>query len=357
MANKYYIPRIKDPVTNEYIRYSTTDIHRVQCSVEEPVNPNVQIWILPSTETVYTDTGKEVASNDYTVYVRGVDDTWHNLAGGDMLRVVYDTNNSGVVDDAERLGGQLPEYYANSQDLENLKNEVEETISGGVYSKTETDNIVTNINTQIANIINGTTTVAKATSATDNTKLPLAGGTITGVTKISNTTASTSTTTGALVVAGGIGCAGNIYGSKVYGAVYNDYAERRKSNAEIKAGYVVNEIGDDIVIQCTKDMCSTALVVSDTYGALIGEAEDEQHYSIPVGLSGRVLAYVSPLSKRVRLGDTVCSSRDGMIRRMRWYEKILHPECIIGVVGSIPNYAVWGDENILVNGRVWINLK
>lgn len=34
--------------------------------------------------------------------------------GGDMLKSTYDTNNSGVVDNAEKLGGQLPEYYQKS---------------------------------------------------------------------------------------------------------------------------------------------------------------------------------------------------------------------------------------------------
>ena len=36
---------------------------------------------------------------------------------GDMLKEVYDTNNSGVVDDAERLGGQLPSHYATAANL------------------------------------------------------------------------------------------------------------------------------------------------------------------------------------------------------------------------------------------------
>ena len=33
---------------------------------------------------------------------------------GDMLKSVYDTNNNGVVDNSEKLGGQLPEYYENT---------------------------------------------------------------------------------------------------------------------------------------------------------------------------------------------------------------------------------------------------
>ncbi len=44
---------------------------------------------------------------------KGVDGT----GAGDMTKETYDTNNNGVVDDAEKLGGQLPAYYATSAGL------------------------------------------------------------------------------------------------------------------------------------------------------------------------------------------------------------------------------------------------
>lgn len=48
----------------------------------------------------------------------GVRETLAIGAGtGDMRKSDYDTNNSGVVDNAERLGGQLPAYYATATDL------------------------------------------------------------------------------------------------------------------------------------------------------------------------------------------------------------------------------------------------
>ena len=36
---------------------------------------------------------------------------------GDMVRATYDVNENGIVDDAEKLGGQLPEHYASVDDL------------------------------------------------------------------------------------------------------------------------------------------------------------------------------------------------------------------------------------------------
>ena len=40
-----------------------------------------------------------------------------NAGVGDMLKTQYDTNNNGVVDDAEKLGGQSPDYYAKKDEL------------------------------------------------------------------------------------------------------------------------------------------------------------------------------------------------------------------------------------------------
>jgi len=43
----------------------------------------------------------------------------------DMQKAIYDTNDNGIVDDAERLGGQLPEYYAKQQSLDTTNANIE----------------------------------------------------------------------------------------------------------------------------------------------------------------------------------------------------------------------------------------
>lgn len=40
------------------------------------------------------------------------------LGYGDMMKAVYDQDGDGVVDDASKLGGKLPEYYAKATDLD-----------------------------------------------------------------------------------------------------------------------------------------------------------------------------------------------------------------------------------------------
>lgn len=44
-------------------------------------------------------------------------DELSNFGAGDMMKSTYDTDNNGKVDDADKLGGQLPEYYAKKSEL------------------------------------------------------------------------------------------------------------------------------------------------------------------------------------------------------------------------------------------------
>ncbi len=52
------------------------------------------------------------SSNYQPATKKYVDDSVSAAGGGDMLKSVYDTDNSGTVDDSDKLGGQAPSYYA-----------------------------------------------------------------------------------------------------------------------------------------------------------------------------------------------------------------------------------------------------
>ena len=199
------------------------------------------------------------------------------------------------------------------------------------------------------------TTLNSAKTYSDNNFLKLSGGTVTGVTTFSNTTASTSKTTGAVKISGGLGVAGNIYANKVYGAVWNDYAECRESNEFIDAGYVVKENGDDTLSLADGRLIYGCSIVSDTFGFMIGET-DKAH--TPIAVSGRVLAY--PYENREvfrhNIGCFVCSGPNGTVSLMDKEEVWNHPEAIIGQVSAVPDYEYWGN-NVKVNGRVWIKVR
>ena len=187
----------------------------------------------------------------------------------------------------------------------------------------------------------------------DNNFLKLSGGTVTGVTTFTDTTASTSTTTGAVKISGGLGVAGDIYANKVYGAVWNDFAEYRTYKySKPNPGQVVVECGDDTVKLCDHRLSKGAMITSDTAGIVIGQKTK----GIPVAVAGRVLAYTDKPRDNFKVGDTVCSGKDGTISKMHWWEKLLFPDRILGVVSCIPNYVVWGTGDIEVNNRIWVKI-
>jgi hypothetical protein len=34
-----------------------------------------------------------------------------------------------------------------------------------------------------------------------------------------------------------------------------------------------------------------------------------------------------------------------------------YPDAIIGIVSEIPDYEEWGQDNVKVNGRIWIKVR
>lgn len=50
--------------------------------------------------------------------------------GGNMNTAVYDTENTGTVDDSKKLGGQLPSYYAEAQEIADYKTDLASQSTG-----------------------------------------------------------------------------------------------------------------------------------------------------------------------------------------------------------------------------------
>ena len=183
--------------------------------------------------------------------------------------------------------------------------------------------------------------------------LPLTGGTITGLTSFTNTTAATSITTGAVTIAGGLGVAGDIYCNLINGSTANDYAEYRSQNEEIQPGYITYCDDDGKLKLTTEFMQKFEGVVSDTFGFSIGKDENNQ---TPIAVSGRVLVYCNP-EEHFHSGDCVCAGPNGLAYRMTREEIIEFPDRIVGIVSEIPTYEYWGPKNIKTDGRIWIRVK
>jgi hypothetical protein len=78
------------------------------------------------------------------------------LGGGDMMKSTYDQDNDGVVDDSEKLGGQLPSYYQTATD--NTLTTTDKTVAGAINEVVSTigdlDDLTTSDKDSVVDAIN-----------------------------------------------------------------------------------------------------------------------------------------------------------------------------------------------------------
>lgn len=238
-------------------------------------------------------------------------------------------------------------------------------------------------------------TVTVADNSHNHSYLPLSGGTLTGVVNSSSTlnlygsNAYFSLATGASATrcyfqtynpvnagtddanlkagfgfgwansltidkSGNVNIAGTATATKVYGAVWNDYAEYRAQKETIEPGYCVASSDNGEVYKTTEKFAACDGIVSDTFGFSIGETDAAK---TPLAVAGRVLAYCAGNREDYRAGDIVCAGPEGRVMKMTRKEIREYPDRIIGHVSEIPSYNTWGTGNIAVNGRIWIKVR
>lgn len=147
----------------------------------------------------------------------------------------------------------------------------------------------------------------------------------------------------------------NLTASKVYGAVWNDYAEYRQSEV-LEPGRCVREVGDDTLVLTDNRLQPGCEIVSDTFGFAIGETDN---CKTPIASSGRVLAYPYEDREEFRkhIGEPVCSGPNGTVSIMTPEEEKDYPSRIIGTISAVPDYETWGTGNVEVKDRVWIRIR
>ena len=149
---------------------------------------------------------------------------------------------------------------------------------------------------------------------------------------------------------------------KIYGAVWNDYAEFRRDNqyekGKQKPGNCVVETGTGTLALSTMRLQRGAEIITDTFGFAIGR-DDNHNANTPVAVSGRVLAYPYESREEFRknIGKPVCSGPNGTVSIMTQFEERTYPSRIIGTISEVPTYKEWGEDNIKVDGRVWIRMR
>lgn len=149
------------------------------------------------------------------------------------------------------------------------------------------------------------------------------------------------------------GALGTLKAGSIYGAVWNDYAEYRKSD-DNEPGRVVMEDKKGVLQRATERLQSFAGVVSDTFGFSEGETDEAK---TPLAVAGRVLVYPYRPREEYNPGDCVCAAPDGTVDIMTRQEIRDWPDRIVGTVSEIPDYETWGTGNVEVNGRIWIKVR
>lgn len=165
-------------------------------------------------------------------------------------------------------------------------------------------------------------------------------------------TGSSTATTGTLQYNTGVTILKN--GGVLMGAAWNDYAEYRNQEEEIEPGYCVKSADNGKVSKTTEKYAACDGIVSDTFGFSIGKTDACQ---TPLAVAGRVLAYFEGNREDYHAGDTVCAGPNGKVMKMTREEIKEYPDRIVGLVSEIPEYETWGQNDIKVNGRIWIKIK
>lgn len=123
---------------------------------------------------------------------------------------------------------------------------------------------------------------------------------------------------------------GYLYATRVYGAVFNDYAEYFEKGEDAEPGDLISAGNGGYFKSGRKYDTMVVGVYSDQYFQCIGgkgDGEDDKNY-IPIGLAGRVKAKVKG---KVRKGDLLTSSgTPGVAMKCSRLMAILKPGCIIG---------------------------
>lgn len=145
----------------------------------------------------------------------------------------------------------------------------------------------------------------------------------------------------------------NVYGARVFNAVFNDYAEYR-TTINLQPGRVVIDNDDGSLSCSSKRLQPGAQIISDTFGHSMGYTEDCQ---TPLAVAGRVLTYTYQDRNNYHAGMAVCSAPNGTVDIMTREEIKEYPDCIIGIVSEIPQYEEWGTDKVKVNNRIWIKIK
>jgi len=140
--------------------------------------------------------------------------------------------------------------------------------------------------------------------------------------------------------------------SKVYNAVWNDYADyiSLEGPTPIIPGRVYSYNGHFHQIASSYAEMGVIGICSDTFSFVAGHKEDE--FQVPIAVCGFVLAYVD---KVYPSGTPLTSATDGGLTEMTLETKMKFPERLLATFYKEEKSTAW--YGIEVNGRHWVQVR
>ncbi len=149
-----------------------------------------------------------------------------------------------------------------------------------------------------------------------------------------------------------LGYNGYFYATRVYNAVYNDYADFQPLNGKLEYGKCYVQGKDGLELSSTRGQKGVMGIASDTYGQAVGIEEGTPQ--VPIAVSGWVLAYVDA---EYEPGDPLTCTEDGYLTKMTREEVREYPERIVAIYSRPETSEKWSKFNIDVDGRHWVKVK
>lgn len=280
------------------------------------------LYIATDTKELFMDNGTErieIAATDLSNYITKTDANAiyatksHSHAASDITSGTFSLDRIPTISDA-KISGISASKITGTISSANLPSYVDDVLEGflisdgnfykirssdGTYSEKitgEFGKIYIDLNTNKMYRWSGSAYVEISSSGANVWKAEKTAGEF-----YKAAAAPTSTTVGKFD--------GYFYATRVYNAVWNDYAELFESSEDIEVGHIAYANDDGLVM--SKGSPNRAIgVISDCWGHLIGgngNPDSDDH--VPIALSGRV-----PIEVRgeVNVGDMIAACDDGI---------------------------------------------
>jgi hypothetical protein len=151
---------------------------------------------------------------------------------------------------------------------------------------------------------------------------------------------------------------GYLYGTRVYGAVWNDIADFVEVDEDFKGkpGKVYFRTDKGLVREAAERAQRGCLgIYSDTYGLSAGG--DSSKKQIPLAVGGWALAYVRG---KVRVGDALVSGPEGYLVKATLWDRLFHSERILAIYDRVEKELTWPanhENSVVVDNRVWVKVR